>query len=57
MKAMLKLDKIKYAAKGMAILNDLKSHPEKMDKLEKLLRDNGFSNVADIAVELRDKYL
>lgn len=54
---MLKVDKIKYTAKGMAILNDLKKHPEKMEKLEELLRKNDFGDIADLAVELKNKYL
>ena len=56
---MLKMnfDKVKYITRGKAILDDLKKHPEKMDKLEELLRKNDFSDIADLAIELRDKYL
>lgn len=56
-KPMMNFEKIKYAKRGNAILNDLKKNPEKMEKLENILRDNGFNDIADLAVELRDKYL
>lgn len=54
---MMNFDKVKYVAKGKAILNDLKAHPEKMEKLEELLRKNDFNDIADLAIELKEKYL
>lgn len=57
MKVMLRVDKIKYAKRGNAILKDLQENPEKMKKLEDILRENGFGDIADLAIELKNKYL
>lgn len=56
---MLKMnfDKVKYVTRGKAILDNLKKNPDKMEKLEELLRKNDFNDIADLAVELKEKYL
>jgi len=57
MKLKTKAEMVKYVTKGKAILNDLQENPEKMEKLEVVLRENGFSDIADLAIELKTRYL
>ncbi|MBP5595487.1 MAG: hypothetical protein J6Y02_08895 [Pseudobutyrivibrio sp.] len=53
----LMAEKAIYIKRGKAILKDLETHPEKMEKLEEILRKNDFGDIADLAVELKEKYL
>lgn len=53
----LMAEKAVYIKRGKAILKDLESHPEKMEKLEEVLRKNDFGDIADLALELKEKYL
>lgn len=50
------VDKIKFMAKGLPILKDLKKNPKKQAALIKLLNDNGYSDIAELA-QLATKYL
>ena len=57
MKIITKAETLKYVTRGKTILKDLQSDPDKMKRLEAVLRQNGFGDIADLAIELRDKYL
>lgn len=57
MKIITKAETLKYVTRGKAILKDLQSDQDKMKRLEAVLRENGFSDIADLAIELKEKYL
>lgn len=57
MKIITKAETLKYVTKGKAILKDLQSDPDKMKRLEAVLRESGFGDIADLAIELKAKYL
>ena len=52
-----KAETLKYVTRGKTILKDLQSDPDKMKRLEAVLRENGFGDIADLAIELKNKYL
>ena len=65
---MLKFETVKIKMEAKRILSDLKKNHKKremlesiLDKharsLEKELRDNGFGDIADISLQLKDMYL
>lgn len=47
----------KFKKRGLDILQDLKDHPEKQELLEKILRDNGFGKLADLALDLKNEFI
>lgn len=48
-----KIDQIRFGAKAKAILAELEKSPEKQTKLIKVLRDNGFEELAQLLDDLR----
>lgn len=53
---MTKMEQAKIMLRVNDIRKDLKDNPEKADKLIKLLEDNGFKDVSNLAKDLR-RYL
>lgn len=50
------LDKIRWSKKAMPEVKKVVSSKKEQEKLINLLRDNGYSNIADIAEEFTLKY-
>jgi hypothetical protein len=50
------LDKIRWSKKAMPEVKRVVSSRKEQEKLINLLRDNGYSNIADIAEEFTLKY-
>lgn len=50
------MQKLKWTAMGKKILNDMEKHPEKRKTLIKILRENGFEDIAIVAREIETWY-
>lgn len=47
----------KFKKRAMDILKRLEKDPELQKKLESILRNNGFGDIADLAIDAKNEFL
>lgn len=57
MKTMKKYEQAQYLMRGKKLLADFEKNPSRIKNLIKLLKDNGFEDVADILRDLANWYM